>query len=284
MSEFLFSENSIFKHGLVYFLITFIILYIIAFIFDKGIKFLVDAQLKKKGKKAANLLFIYKVLKTGGYSLALLLALFEIKVFSNFTVAVLGASGIFAAIAGLAAQESLGNLISGFFLSMFQPFNLGDLITIKSEQITGTVVELGLRHTVINTYENTRVVIPNSRMNSAIIENKAFEDINYNNFLYLGISYDSDIAKAKEIIIKNCEQHPLVIDNRTPEEKARKEPLVKIFVTNLGDYAVELRATIITYDVSDGFKAMSDLRESIKKDFDDNGIVIPFPTHIIKNQ
>lgn len=284
MSDLLFAETKYFKHGLVYFLINLFILYIIAFVFDKSIKFLVDKQMQKKGKKAGNLLFIYKVLKTAGYSLAVLLALFEIKLFSSFTVAVLGASGIFAAIAGLAAQESLGNLISGFFLSMFQPFNLGDLITIKSEQITGTVVELGLRHTVINTYENTRIVIPNSRMNSAIIENKAFEEVNYNNFLYLSISYDSDIDKAKEIIIKNCSKHPLVIDNRTEAEKLDHKPIVNIFITDLGEYAVQLRATIITSNVSDGFTALSDLRESIKKDFDANGIEIPFPTQIIKYQ
>ncbi len=284
MGDLLFNENKYFKHGLIYFLITLLVLYLIAYIFDKTIKFFIDKQLEKKGKKATNLLFIYKVLKTAAYFLAILLALFEIKLFSNFTVAVLSASGIFAAIAGLAAQESLGNLISGFFLSMFQPFNIGDLITIKSEQITGTVVELGLRHTVINTYENTKVIIPNSIMNSAIIENKASEEVNYNNFLYLNISYESDIDKAKEIIIKNCANHPLVIDNRTELEKRENEPIVKIYVTNLADYSIELRTTILTSNVGDGFKALSDLRESIKKDFDANGIEIPYPIQVIKSR
>lgn len=278
MLDFVFKENEFFSNGLLSFLLTFIFLYTTACIVDKMIKKVVTTTITKKGDKAKNLLFIYKVVKVIVYTLAIFLSLLEFKPFNNFSKTMLGASTIIATITGFAAQESLSNLVSGFFLALYQPFVVGDLITIRNENITGTVLEIGLRHTTINTFENTRIIIPNSIMNKAIIENKEAEEINYNNFLYLTISYDSDIDLAKKIIADNCQKHPLVLDCRTAEEKAQNEPVVKIFVTNFLDSAVELRATVITSSVANGFKTLSDLRQSIKKDFDAQGITIPFPT------
>lgn len=278
MLNFIFKENEFFSNGLLSFLLTFIFLYTTACIVDKMIKKVVTTTITKKGDKAKNLLFIYKVVKVIVYTLAIFLSLLEFKPFNNFSKTMLGASTIIATITGFAAQESLSNLVSGFFLALYQPFVVGDLITIRNENITGTVLEIGLRHTTINTFENTRIIIPNSIMNKAIIENKEAEEINYNNFLYLTISYDSDIDLAKKIIADNCQKHPLVLDCRTAEEKAQNEPVVKIFVTNFLDSAVELRATVITSSVANGFKTLSDLRQSIKKDFDAQGITIPFPT------
>lgn len=278
MLDFIFKESEFFSNGLLSFLLTFIFLYATACVVDKMIKKVVNTTITKKGDKAKNLLFIYKVIKVIVYTLAVFLALLEFKPFNSFSKTMLGASTIIATITGFAAQESLSNLVSGFFLALYQPFVVGDLITIRNENITGTVLEIGLRHTTINTFENTHIIIPNSIMNKAIIENKEADEINYNNFLYLTISYDSDIDLAKKIIVDNCQKHPLVLDCRTAEEKAQNEPIVKIFVTNFLDSAVELRATVITSSVANGFKTLSDLRQSIKKDFDTQGITIPFPT------
>lgn len=284
MLDFLFKESEIFKNGFLTVLILIIASYIICKIVDKMVHRLIVKTIERKGDKYTGLYFVEKVIRVCLYIIAIVIVFSEIKPLSTLSKTMLGASSIIAAIAGLAAQESLGNVVSGFFLALFQPFVVNDLITIKEKNITGTVMEIGLRHTVVKTYENTRIVIPNSIMNSAIIENKDNSNDNcYNNFLYLNISYDADIDKAKAIIIEQCSKHPAVLDVRTKNEKKANVPVVKVLVTNFLDYSVELRVTIVTKDVASGFVCLSDLRQSIKKAFDENGIKIPFPTTTIIN-
>lgn len=284
MLDFLFKESEIFKNGFLTVLILIIVSYIICKIVDKMVHRLIVKTIERKGDKYTGLYFVEKVIRVCLYIIAIVIIFSEIKPLSTLSKTMLGASSIIAAIAGLAAQESLGNVVSGFFLALFQPFVVNDLITIKEKNITGTVMEIGLRHTVVKTYENTRIVIPNSIMNSAIIENKDNSNDNcYNNFLYLNISYDADIDKAKAVIIEQCSKHPAVLDVRTKNEKKANVPVVKVLVTNFLDYSVELRVTIVTKDVASGFVCLSDLRQSIKKAFDENGIKIPFPTTTIIN-
>lgn len=213
MLDFLFKESEIFKNGFITVIILIVVSYIICKIINKMVHKLIVKTIEKKGDKYTGLYFVEKVIRVTLLLIALVIIISEVKPLSTLSKTMLGASSIIAAIAGLAAQESLGNVVSGFFLALFQPFVVNDLITIKDKNITGTVVEIGLRHTVVKTYENTRIVIPNSIMNTAIIENKDNSaDDTYNNFLYLNISYDADIEKAKEIIIKQCSEHKAVLD------------------------------------------------------------------------
>ena len=284
MLDFLFKESEIFKNGFITVIILIVVSYIICKIINKMVHKLIVKTIEKKGDKYTGLYFVEKVIRVILLLIALVIIISEVKPLSTLSKTMLGASSIIAAIAGLAAQESLGNVVSGFFLALFQPFVVNNLITIKDKNITGTVVEIGLRHTVVKTYENTRIVIPNSIMNTAIIENKDNSaDETYNNFLYLNISYDADIEKVKEIIIKQCSEHKAVLDVRSAKEKKEGVPIVKVLVTNFLDYSIELRVTIVTKDVASGFVCLSDLRQSIKKAFDENGINIPFPTTTIIN-
>lgn len=97
----------------------------------------------------------------------------------------------------------------------------------------------------------------------------------------IGISYDSDIDLAKKIMREECENHPFIIDNRTPQEKKDKEPIVKTALMNLGDFAVTIRAWAWSKDFTDSFELRIDVLESIKKRFDKEGIEIPFPYRTI---
>ncbi|MBE0523557.1 MAG: mechanosensitive ion channel [Methanosarcinales archaeon] len=74
----------------------------------------------------------------------------------------------------MAAQNALGNIISGISLAIFQPFRVGDSVTIHKEY--GMVTDLGLRHTVITTWDNRRLLIPNSIISDEAIINWSIED------------------------------------------------------------------------------------------------------------
>ncbi|WP_246126034.1 mechanosensitive ion channel family protein [Bizionia myxarmorum] len=196
----------------------------------------------------------------------------------------LGGAGIIAAIIGLASQEALANIIGGFFIIMFKPFQIYDTIKISNEMV-GTVMDITLRHTIIKDYNNKMIVVPNAIINKEKIANYNLGDKKYCQYIELSISYDSDVDLAKKIIQEDCEKHPSNIDNRTKVDKLNNVPKVRVRVISLEDSHVAIRAWVWTSEFGLAFDMKCDLLESIKKRFDKEGIEIPFPyrTIITKN-
>jgi len=118
-------------------------------------------------------------------------------------------------------------------------------------------------------------------VSNQIINNASLYDEKVGNFVWVGISYDSDLLKAIEIIKEEAEAHPLLFDNRTPEEKGKGVPKVVVRVMRLGDSSVDLRATCWSRNFSEGFELRTDLNRTIKLRFDKEGIEIPFPHRTI---
>lgn len=219
------------------------------------------------------------------FSIAIILILMKTPGLENVGKGVFAGAGIMAAAIGFAAQKVFANIIGGTFILIFRPFRVFDTIEISSESVKGVVEEITLRHTVIRNYENRRVIIPNSRISESTLVNSSILDEKIRKFVEFGISYDSDIDKAKDIIIDEIQKHPLCIDNRTKKEKAKKDPVVRIRVVALADYYVQLRAYVWTNSNDDAFVLQCDVFESVKKRFDREGVEIPFPyrTLVFKN-
>ena len=97
-------------------------------------------------------------------------------------------------------------MVSGMFLSFFRPFKIGDRINLMEKNIAGIVEDISLRHTVIRTFENNRVIVPNSVVNMEILENANFEEDKVCRFLDISVGYNSDIEKAMDIIAQQCAQ------------------------------------------------------------------------------
>jgi len=217
--------------------------------------------------------FFKNVLSAFIWVVGILLSLSEFPAFRNATTALLAGSGFAAIIIGLAAQESLGNAFNGMFISIFKPFETGDRIHLVNADITGFVEDITIRHTVIRTFTNSRVIIPNSRISQELIENSNFHNARASNFIDVTITYGSDMAKAEEIIAHVIEKHPDFVDTRTDEQKETL-PMVRVFVRALGLYGIELRASMWTETVAVNFAACSDVRRQILTEFEQEGIVI----------
>ncbi len=185
-------------------------------------------------------------------------------------------AGIITAVMVFASQQAFSNIISGIFIVIFQPFRVNDHIKI-GDLFVGYVEDITLRHTVIRNYENRRIIIPNSVISSETIVNSNIVEDKICNYFELGISYDSDIDKAMEIIRSEAIKHPNYIDNRSEEDKQNNVPSVVVRVINLADWSVNLRAYIWSENSPSGFVMMCDLRKSVKERFDKEGIEIPFP-------
>lgn len=193
----------------------------------------------------------------------------------------LASSGVIAVILGFAAQEAMGNLVGGFFLSIFKPFALGDRITLREKNVVGFVEDISLRHTVIRTFENTRVIVPNSVMNNAIVENAQYQEQKVCQFLDVGVSYNTDLDRAMDIINQLVLRHPSFLDNRTPQEIADGAPAVVTRLIDFGDSALKLRTPVWAKDAGTAYAMLCDLRVQVKKAFDQQGIEIPFPYRTI---
>ena len=118
---------------------------------------------------------------------------------NKIATSLLAGSGIVAVALSVAAQASVGNLVSGVLINLFKPFQVGDMIRYLDQDIFGRVEEITLRHTVIRTLENKRLIIPNSTMNTEVIENDSYGSTVICLFLDLEVSYESDLDLAMNI-------------------------------------------------------------------------------------
>lgn len=197
----------------------------------------------------------------------------EVKFLKSFATALLASGGIVAVVIGLASQEAAGNLINGAMILAYKPYKIGDFIVVSGHNVRGTVIDITLRHSVIETIEKTQMIVPNDIMNKAIIENISQIEHVKANYLYVDISYESDIDLAINVIQELVIKHPLFIDGR----KNKDDILVPVIVSELKDSGIQLRVTITSEDNVKGFQLLADIRKDIVKDFKDNGIEIPYP-------
>lgn len=274
-------SNSWFENGLISTLIGFVVLFGLAVVLNRVVSHVLDRLVAAEKMDAIKAVFLKRVCKVVLIALAGVLAAMQIKPLQGMARTMLGSSAIFAAAIGLAAQEAMANVVAGVFISLFHPFSIGDYILVQGQNVDGIVEDISLRHTVIRTFENMRVIVPNSTINNAVLKNANYEEEKTCTFLTIGISYDSDIALAKRIMAEEICAHPGHLDNRTEEEKAAGVPEAVVRVDDLGDSAIVLKAGVWTKDRGSSFNVLSDLRQSIKERYDREGVGIPFPCRTV---
>lgn len=233
-----------------------------------------DRQERKIASKVSQKM-LSKLLIALVYILGVITAINQIPSLNGTLTTVLAGSGIFAVVVGFAAQESFGNLVSGFFLSIFKPFDVGDMIRIDAQNVAGFVEDITLRHTVIRTAADTRQVIPNSLMGSAIVENVNFVSGAPTLIpIEVDVAYDTDLDLAQRVMREAITSHPLYIGDGNP----------RVLVTGFGASGVSLKGYLPIRDARSYHTAGSDARVLVKKAFDREGITIPYQTITIANQ
>lgn len=233
-----------------------------------------DRQERKIASKVSQKM-LSKLLIAMVYILGVITAINQIPSLNGTLTTVLAGSGIFAVVVGFAAQESFGNLVSGFFLSIFKPFDVGDMIRIDAQNVAGFVEDITLRHTVIRTAADTRQVIPNSLMGSAIVENVNFVSGAPTLIpIEVDVAYDTDLDLAQRVMREAITSHPLYIGDGNP----------RVLVTGFGASGVSLKGYLPIRDARSYHTAGSDARVLVKKAFDREGITIPYQTITIANQ
>lgn len=191
----------------------------------------------------------------------------QIEVTRSLTSVMLQSSALLVAVAGFAAQQTLNDIISGLMISVCKPFNINERVNILSLNISGIVEDITIRHTIIKTFNNNRVIIPNSIMNKEILENNNFVDSRCGNYLEVTVDYNTDIEKATNIIKKIIQENELTI--KLDDGETNKH---EILVKDINGKNITLKTTVWTKNVDDNFKACSDIRLQIKEEFDRQNI------------
>lgn len=235
------------------------------------------ARMIQKHYRRDNLKFVLRLKTIAVYIIALYAVLDLFQPFQTLLKTLLASGGVIAVVIGLAAQEAAGNFINGLMIVMFKPFKIGDLIKINNGELIGTVEDISLRHTVIKTFENTKIIVPNSVIDKAVLENVTAVNNHKGNFLELEISYESDLEKAMQIISEEVKKHPDYLDGRTAAEKQKNQPEVVIRLVDFAESGLKLKATVYSENNAQGYAMLSDIRIAIKKRFDEAGIEIPYP-------
>jgi small conductance mechanosensitive channel len=175
-------------------------------------------------------------------------------------IAVVGAAGL---ALGLALQGTLGNFASGVMLLIFRPFVVGHFVEVGGA--IGTVREIGLFSTILNTADNIRVTIPNSQVFGQTIKNYSANPTRRID-LIMGVSYDDDLKVAQSVL-----ERVLAADERVLADPA---PLVA--VDELGDSSVNfvVRPWCVAADY---WSVRRDLVRACKEELEAAGCSIPYP-------
>ncbi|MGI6498575.1 MAG: mechanosensitive ion channel family protein [Oscillospiraceae bacterium] len=195
---------------------------------------------------------------------------------NNITTSLLAGSGIAAVALSVAAQASIGNLVSGALIGVFKPFRVGDIIRYLDQNITGIVEEITLRHTIIRTFENNRLIIPNSTMNTEVIENASYGSGMVCLFLDLEVACTSDLELAIQILEEQVRRHPRYLDVRTEADKENDVPEVLVRVQKFSTSGITIRAFVWAADAIVAAQMKSDILRSTKKEYEKAGIEIPY--------
>jgi len=175
-------------------------------------------------------------------------------------IAVLGAAGL---AVGMALSGTLQNFAGGVILLILKPFKVGDYIEAQGH--AGVVKEIQIFNTILTTLDNKIVIIPNGGLSTGAMTNYTKEPTRRVDITF-GIGYGDDIDKARKIITEVAMSHDLV----------HKDPEVFVGLVELGDSSVNLASRLWT-NTADYWTVYFFMMENVKKEFDKQGISIPFP-------
>ena len=207
---------------------------------------------------------IGNIIRYGIIIITLIAVLGQFGVQTTSIIAVLGAAGL---AIGLALQGTLSNVAAGVMLLLSRPFTTGDWVETGS--VSGTIREVGLFTTIIDTFDNVYVSIPNSSIwNSTITNHSHYETRRID--VDIGIHYDTNLDLASEVLLKLAEDERVLDKPKKPQ----------FLVMKYDDSAIVVRLRLYSH-TKDWYAVYTDLMRKLKPALDEAGIQIPYPHRVI---
>ena len=233
---------------------------------------LVDKSLSRTNADRGVAQFLDSLIKIGLTALLVLMIAISFGLDATSVMAMLGSVGVAFA---LALQGSLSNCAGGVLILLQKPFVVGDYIIEGSKGQEGTVIEIQLFYTKLQTADDVIITLPNGSLANNNITNYSTVETRRMDVM-IGISYDADLKQAKEVLTGVLEREPRILQDRDK----------KVFVKDLADSAVilQVRCWFLNGDYWDGRAAVL---EACKLALDENELAIPYPQmdiHVKENR
>lgn len=196
------------------------------------------------------------------------IAIYILTFIATLTLLGIPTTGLVAAMSAaavaisLALKDSLSNISGGIFLLVTRPFITNDVIEVNG--YCGSVKEIQLIHTVILTFDNREVIIPNGVMVNSTVINMSNEDRRRVDIVF-SIGYDDNASLARELILKTASKHELVI--------SEPEPFARVTAHSASSIDITMRVWTLAGDY---WTVYFDLLEQVREQFNENGISIPY--------
>ncbi len=237
-----------------------VVIYVVGSWIAKKLVTLIDTLMTKRGFDESLTRFLHAVIGTLLKFIVCLIAIEQLGIDTTSLLALLGAAGL---AVGLALKDSLSNFASGVMLILMKPFKIGDFI--EAAGVAAVVEKITVFSTVLKTGDNREIIVPNSQIYGGTITNYSARTTRRVD-LTIGIGYDDDIKKARNIMLD-------IINN---DERILKDPEPVIAVGELADSSVNF--VVRSWVKSEDYWAVYwYLLETIKTSFDENGVSIPYP-------
>ncbi len=232
-----------------------------------------ERHLEKRGTAPTVRHFMRALIKALVLGFTIVTMIIQLNIVEASSIAALVASagvGI-----SLAAQGVLSNFAGGVLLLVLRPFREGDYISVKGEDVQGTVEKIELYYTTIFTPERERLVIPNSTLTNKSVVNSTLTEGRKRLSITVGIAYREDEARAQRILNTLMDEEPRI------QEMSRRT-----FVEELGESSVVVGLRCIV-DIKDYLDVRWDMTEKIRERFREEKVEIPFPqldVHLIRDE
>jgi len=180
----------------------------------------------------------------------------------------LAGAGIAGLAFALAAQDILGNFLSGAIITIDKPFKIGD--RIKFEDFSGDVISVGPRSTRIRTPDSQVVTIPNQKITSNVVVNYAMPDVRMKVRIPISVAYGSDMKRVKEVLLDIARE----AGEKTPW--VLKEPAPSVYFLEFGESSLNIQLVLWTNNYDNSWNVQDYLNMRIDERFREERIEIPF--------
>ena len=237
-----------------------IVIFVIGRLVAKGVANFIKRLMTKSGTDKTLVSFVGNLCYVALLAFVIVAALNQLGIQTASFIAILAAAGL---AIGLALQGSLANFGAGVLMIIFKPFKADDFI--EGGGVAGTVEKIQIFTTQLKTPDNKTIIIPNAKMMGDNITNYTVKGTRRVDMVF-GIGYNDDIDKARQVIK----------DIITQDDRVLKDPEIMIVVSELADSSVNF--TVRAWSAAgDYWGVYFDTTEKVKKQFDAEGISIPFP-------
>jgi small-conductance mechanosensitive channel len=196
------------------------------------------------------------------WTIAIVLILNSLSI--NITLLLAGSAALLVGI-GFGIQQTFNDFVSGIIILFEGTIQVGDVVQVS--EFVGTVREIGIRTSRVETVDKIWVIVPNSKFVTDNVVNWSKNDFLTRFKVTVGVAYGSDTEKVQDILVSIAMAHPLI----------EKEPVPFVEFNDFGDSALLFNLMYYTKEVLPLWRIKSDLRFAIDKAFREQGIIIPFP-------